>query len=84
LDELVWQDLCRVLSAPALITHALERAPMGEGGPQALQARRHTLRAALAQLDRQQARLLDGYLAAVIGREECERKRKEVTQTQHG
>jgi site-specific DNA recombinase len=84
LDELVWQALCRVLREPALITHELERAHMGEWLPQALQARRHTLREALAQLDRQQARLLDVYLAEVIGREEFERKRKEVTQIQHG
>ena len=37
--------------------------------PQALQARRQTLRDILAQLERQQARLLDLYLAEVIERE---------------
>jgi site-specific DNA recombinase len=84
LDELVWQDLCRVLSEPALITHELERAQMGEWLPQALQARRQTLRDVLAQLERQQARLLDLYLAEVIEREEFERKRKEVTHSQQG
>ena len=84
LDELVWQDLCRVLKEPGLITHELERAQMGEWLPQALQARRQTLRDVLAQLERQQARLLDLYLAEVIEREEFERRRKEVAQTQHG
>ena len=84
LDELVWQDLCHVLSEPALLTHELARAQMGEWLPQALQARRQTRRAARAQLERQQARLLDVSLAEVIGQEECERKRKEVSQTQHG
>jgi site-specific DNA recombinase len=84
LDELVWQDLCRVLSEPALITHELERAQMGEWLPQALQARRQTLRDVLAQLERQQARLLDLYLAEVIEREEFERRRKEVAQSQQG
>ncbi len=84
LDELVWHDLCRVLMEPALITHELERAQMGEWLPQALQARRQTLRDVLAQIERQQARLLEVYLAEVIGREEFERKRKEVTHTQHG
>jgi len=84
LDELVWQDLCRVLSEPNLITHELERAQMGEWLPQALQARRQTLRDVLAQLERQQARLLDLYLAEVIEREEFERRRKEVAQTQQG
>ena len=52
--------------------------------PQALQARRQTLHDVLAQLERQQARLLDLYLAEVIERDEFERKRKEVAQTQHG
>ncbi len=65
LDELVWQDLCRVLQEPALITHALARAQMGEWVPQALPARRQTLRDVLAQLERHQARLLDVYLAAL-------------------
>jgi hypothetical protein len=84
LDELVWQDLCQILTQPALITHELERAHMGEWLPQALHARRRTIREALAQLERQQARLLEVYLAEVIGRSEFQRKRQEVTQTQHG
>ena len=84
LDELVWPDLCRVLSEPNLITHELERAQMGEWLPQALQARRQTLRDVLAQLERQQARLLDLSLAEVMEREEFERRRKEVAQTQQG
>jgi site-specific DNA recombinase len=36
LDALVWQDLCRILAEPALITHALARAHGGEWLPQAL------------------------------------------------
>ena len=84
LDALVWQDLCRVLSDPALITHELERAQMGAWLPQALHARRQTLRDVLAQLERQQARLRDLYLAEVIEREEFARRRKEVAQSQQG
>jgi site-specific DNA recombinase len=84
LDELVWQDLCRVLREPTLITYELARAQRGEWLPQALQARRQRLRDVLAQLERQQARLLDLYLAEVIEREEFERRRKEVAQTQRG
>ena len=84
LDALVWQDLCRILTEPALITHALARAHGGEWLPQALQARRKTLRDALTQLERQQARLLEVYLAEIIGRDEFERKRQEVMQTQDG
>jgi len=53
LDQLVWQDLCCILSDPTLITHALERAQAGEWLPQALQARRQTVKNALAQLERQ-------------------------------
>jgi site-specific DNA recombinase len=84
LDALVWQDLCQILTEPALITHALARAHGGEWLPQALQARRQTLRDALTQLERQQARLLEVDLAEIIGREEFERTRQEVTQTHHG
>jgi site-specific DNA recombinase len=84
LDELVWQDLCRILTEPALITHELARAQGGAWLPQALQARRKTLRDALTQLERQQARLLEVYLAEIIGRDGFERKRQEVTQTQNG
>ena len=84
LDALVWPDLCRVLSEPALIPHELERAQMGAWLPQALHARRQTLRDVLAQLERQQARLLDLYLAEVIEREEFARRRKEVAQSQQG
>ena len=57
---------------------------MGAWWPQALHARRQTLRDVLAQLERQQARLLDLYLAEVIEREEFARRRKEVAQSQHG
>jgi site-specific DNA recombinase len=84
LDALVWQDLCRILREPALITHELARAHGGAWPPQALQARRKTLRDALTQLERQQARLLEVYLAEIITRDEFERKRQEVTQTQQG
>jgi site-specific DNA recombinase len=84
LDELVWQDLCQVLTTPTLITHELERAHRGEWLPQALQARRKTLRDALAQIERQQARLLDAYLAEIISADEFERKRQEVQQTHNG
>jgi site-specific DNA recombinase len=84
LDELVWQDLCRILTEPARMTHELARAHGGEWLPQALQARRKTLRDALAQLERQQTRLLEVYLAEIIGRDEFERTRQEVIQTQQG
>jgi site-specific DNA recombinase len=82
LEELVGQDLRRILTQTALIMYELDRTHRGGWLPQALQARRKTLREALAQLERQHARLLAVYLAEIIEREEFERKRQEVTQTQ--
>ena len=84
LDELVWQDLCCIVASPDLITHELERAQAGEWLPQALQAKRNTVRQALARLERQQERLLEVYLAEIIMRDEFERKRQELVRTQNG
>lgn len=84
LDQLVWQDLCVILTDPDLISHELERAQAGEWLPQALQSRRQTVKDALAQLERQQARLLEVFLAEIISRDEFERKRQELSQTQQG
>ena len=39
LDELVWADLCALLTDPAQVTHALPRAKGGAWLPQELQAR---------------------------------------------
>ncbi len=83
LDNLVWEDFCKIISSPELITHALERAQAGEWLPQALQSRRQTLTKSLKQLERQQERLLEVYLGEVIEREEFERKRKELSDTQN-
>ena len=56
LDELVWADLCALLTDPA-------QATIGQ---------------ALGQLERQQQRLLDAYLAEVIALAELERKRQDL------
>jgi site-specific DNA recombinase len=78
LDELVWADLCALLTDPAQVAHALRRARGGAWLPQELQARQTTIRQALGQLERQQQRLLDAYLAEVVGLAELERKRQEL------
>jgi len=78
LDELVWADLCALLTGPAQVTHALQRARGGAWLPQELQARQAAIRQALGQLDRQQQRLLDVYLAEVVGLPELELKRQEL------
>ncbi len=43
-----------------------------------------TVRKAIGQLERQQARLLEAYLAEIITRDEFERKRHELTRTRDG
>jgi site-specific DNA recombinase len=82
LDELVWQDLCTVLTQPDVIAHALERAHGGHWLPQELRARIDALGTAEKQLGRQQERLLEAYMAGVVTLSEFERKRKEWTQKQ--
>jgi len=82
LDELVWQDLCMVLTQPEIIAYELERAHGGHWAPQELQARIDTLNQAESLLKHQQARLLEAYLASVIDLEEFERKRSELTRKQ--
>jgi len=84
LDDAVWQDLCRVIADPALLAHEVHRAHSGAWLPQALQARQQTVRAAVAQLERQQERLLAAYLAEIIDRAEFARKRQEILQTLNG
>jgi site-specific DNA recombinase len=78
LDQLVWADLCALLTDPAQVGHALQRARGGAWLPQELQARQATIRQALGQLERQQQRLLDAYLAEVVGLADLERKRDEL------
>ena len=78
LDELVWADLCALLTDPAHITRALARAQGGAWLPQELQARQATIRQALGQLERQRQRLLDAYLAEVIALAELDRKRQDL------
>jgi site-specific DNA recombinase len=78
LDELVWADLCALLCDPAQVARALERARGGAWLPQELQARQATIGQALGQLERQQQRLLDAYLAEVVGLAELKHKRQEL------
>jgi hypothetical protein len=78
LDELVWADLCALVTDPAQVTRALDRARGGAWLPQELHARQTAIRQALGQLDRQQQRLLDAYLAEIIALAEFQRKRDEL------
>src|SRR5437763_6637500 len=82
LDELAWADLCALLTDPAQVARALARARGGDWLPQELQAPQATIRKARSQLDRQAQRLLDAYLAQVIGLDELQRKRQELDRRQ--
>ena len=62
LEEIVWKDLCEVLSHPESITDALRRAHGGQWLPQELKARQENLRQGRAALGRQLERLTEAYL----------------------
>jgi site-specific DNA recombinase len=80
LDELVWQDLCDVLTHPASLTQALERAHATEWAPQSVQSRRESLRRGCVSLQQQLERLTQAYLQAVIPLPEYQRRRHELEQ----
>jgi len=66
LDELVWQDLCEIMTHPERIAEALARAQSGQWLPRELQARRENLRRAGVSLEHQRERLTEAYLEGVI------------------
>ena len=78
LNQLVWTDLCHVLTSPDLIAQALEHAQGGQWLPQELQARRAPLRKTAATLERHVERLTDAYLAEVVSLQEYRRRREEL------
>jgi site-specific DNA recombinase len=79
-DDLVWSDLCQVLTHPESIRFALERAHGGHWLPQELQARREVLRRGQSHLQQQIERLTEAYLAGVLGLEELRRRRRDLDQ----
>ena len=80
LDEIVWKDLCEVLTHPESITEALRRAHGGQWLPQELKARQENLRQGRAALGRQLERLTEAYLGEVIPLAEYQRRRKDLEQ----
>jgi site-specific DNA recombinase len=80
LDEVVWKDLCEVLTHPESITEALQRAHGEHWLPQELRARRENIRAGGAALKRQLERLTEAYLAEIIPLGEYERRRRDLEQ----
>jgi site-specific DNA recombinase len=65
LDEVVWQDVCEVLTHPEALASALRQAQGGQWFPQALQARRENLRRARVSVEQHLERLTDASLADV-------------------
>jgi site-specific DNA recombinase len=82
LDELVWADVCEVLTHPEQVGQALARAQTGAWLPQELQARRENLRRGQASLERQLERLGDAYLHEAMPLAEYQRRRHSLEQQQ--
>lgn len=78
LDALVCDDLWKVLSEPEQLRAAIKRARSGKWLPQQLRSRRESTSKALSEVQRQQQRLLDAYVAGALGLPEFERKRAEL------
>jgi len=78
LDAIVWDDLCQVVRHPALVAHELQRAQAGDWVPQELRRRQASLRSVRVGLSRQQARLLEAYLAGILDLATFELKRNEL------
>src|SRR5262245_51037041 len=83
LDDLVWGDLCDLLTHPQSLQHALERAHGGHWLPQELQARREQMRRGRQQLEAQLERLSEAYLQGVIPLAEYRRRRQTLEQRQN-
>ena len=84
LDDLVWQDLCEVLTHPEIIAVALQRAHGGGWLPQELQARRENLRGGQVALQNQLDRLTEAYLSGVIPLPEYQRRRADLDRKRQG
>jgi site-specific DNA recombinase len=84
LDELVWEDLCEVLTHPEIIIQALHRAQGGAWLPQELQARRGNLHRGQVALQNQIDRLTEAYLNGVIPLPEYERRRADLERKHQG
>lgn len=84
LDAVVWEDLDVVLTQPAVLAAALQRAQEGAWLPQELQARREQLRRARHSLSEQVERLTAAYLAGIMPLAEYQQRRAELDQRQQG
>ncbi|PKO14686.1 MAG: preprotein translocase subunit TatB [Chloroflexi bacterium HGW-Chloroflexi-10] len=84
LDELVWKDLCEVMTHPEMITSTLHRAQGGDWLPQELQARQENLRKGQKTLQNQLERLTEAYLNGIIPLAEYRRRRSDLERRNQG
>jgi site-specific DNA recombinase len=82
LDDLVWQDLCDLLTHPEIIAQAMKRAQGNSWLPQELQSRQENLRRGQVSLEQQLNRLTEAYLSGIIPLDEYEHRRKEIEERQ--
>ena len=82
MDELVWADLCELLTHPEQVSQALARAHGGQWLPQELQARQEGLRRGQVSLGQQLERLTEAYLAGVVLLDEYRRRRSDLERRQ--
>ena len=78
LDEVVWKDLCEVLSHPESIADALQRAHGGQWLSQELKVRQENLHQGRVALEHQLERLTEAYLGEVIPLAEYQRRRQDL------
>jgi site-specific DNA recombinase len=78
LDDLVWADLCDLLTHPTWLTQAFTRAQTGAWLPQALQARQANLRKADLKLAQQLDRLTQAYLENILALDEYRRRHTDL------
>jgi site-specific DNA recombinase len=78
LDELIWQELCQLMTHPEIITSALQRAQGGGWLPQELQARRENLRRGQLAVQTQLDRLTEAYLNQIVPLPEYQRRRADL------
>jgi site-specific DNA recombinase len=84
LDDLVWNDLCQILTHPEIITAAIQRAQGGCWLPQELQARRENLRRGQVAWQTQLDRLTEAYLNGIIPLDEYQRRRTDLEKKRQG
>jgi site-specific DNA recombinase len=82
LDELVWEDLRRVLNEPAVLEEALRQARQGWQDGTERGARRKELHRAELELRRRIERLMEGYLAGVVGLDELRERKGKLEEKQ--